>query len=63
MICKLAHIYGIYAIYGGVISIESVYCPHNTSIALNENLSKLCHACFELNGDYLIGTRFVSDQS
>ena len=34
-----------------------------TAIVLNENSSKLYHACFELYGDYLIGTRFLSDQS
>jgi hypothetical protein len=32
-------------------------------IVLKENLSNLYHACFELYGDYLIGTRFLSDQS
>jgi hypothetical protein len=63
MICKLAHSYGIYAIYEGVIAIESLYCPRNGPIVLNENLSNLYHACFELYGDYLIGTRFLSDQS
>ena len=29
IICKLAHSYGIYAIYEGVIAIESVYCLRN----------------------------------
>jgi hypothetical protein len=28
MICKLAHSYVIYAIYEGVIAIESLYGPH-----------------------------------
>jgi hypothetical protein len=49
--------------YEGVIVIESLYSPSNAPIALDENLSKLCHACFELYGDYLIGTRFLSNQS
>ena len=63
MIFKLVHSYGIYAIYEGVIVIESLYCPRNAPIVLDDNLSKLCHACFELYGDYLIGTRFLSNQS
>ena len=48
MMCKLTHSYGIYCIYEGVIAMESLYFPRNAPIVLNENLSNLYHACFEL---------------